>query len=49
MAVPVWCVPSKIANSNLKPAMALIMSHVKAAKSDHMMRCINSLTIGSIC
>ncbi|MFM1794047.1 MAG: hypothetical protein RL642_432 [Bacteroidota bacterium] len=43
----VW-VPSINANSNLNPATALIINQVRAAKSDHMMRCINSLTTGSI-
>ncbi len=48
MAVPVVWVPSKMASSNLNPATALIMSQVSAAKSDHIIRCINSLTTGSI-
>ena len=37
-----------MANSNFSPATALIISQNKAAESDHMMRCINSLTTGSM-
>jgi radical SAM protein with 4Fe4S-binding SPASM domain len=42
------CVPSMSANSNRRPATALIINQTNAAVSDHMMRCMNALISGSI-
>lgn len=46
--VPVWCAPSKKANSNFNPATALLMSQTRAVDNDQTMRCMNALTKGSM-
>lgn len=48
MIVPVVCVPSKIANSNFRPAIVLINNHKRASEIVLRIRCKNSLTSGSI-
>lgn len=48
MMVPVGCDASKKANSNLRPATALLINQTKADESDQTMRCINALTTGSM-